>query len=115
MSWSSDTGRGHVNFARVSPRVGDEFVDAVDGDRWMDLHHERSTYETCDRGDVVNEIEVKRLIESRIYSVCDADQEQRVPIRRGSCDGFGAYIGSRARSIFDDEGLTEPLRQPLAY
>jgi hypothetical protein len=38
------------------------------------------------------------------------DQEERVAIRRRSHSDFGAEIATGARSVFNDELLTEPIR-----
>ena len=40
-------------------------------------------------------------------------REERIAVRARSHDRLGGDIGARARSVFDDEWLAEPLRQPL--
>ena len=42
-----------------------------------------------------------------------ADLEQRVAVGRRAHDRFGADIAAAARPVVDDDGLAEPLRQPL--
>src|SRR5215831_14276206 len=53
------------------------------------------------------------FVERRVDRVRWCDQEERIAVRRRIHDGLGRDIGARARPAFDDEWLTEPLRQPL--
>jgi hypothetical protein len=67
------------------------------------------------RYDVVRKIEFQVIIESHIDYVRWGDQQKCVPVRRRSHDELCADIGACAGLIFNDDGLTEPLRQLLAH
>ena len=66
-----------------------------------------------DRCDVADEIEVKFLIQRRVDRGRRGGKQERITIRRRTNDCLGANIGPRAGSIFNDERLAKPLRQPL--
>ena len=66
------------------------------------------------RRDVPDEIVVELLVERRIDRVGCADLEQCVAVGRRAHDRFGADIAAAPRPVVDDDGLAEPLREPLA-
>jgi hypothetical protein len=43
------------------------------------------------------------------------DDEQRIAVRGRLSDRLGADIAAAARPVVDDEGLTEPFREPLTH
>src|SRR5262249_51011183 len=64
---------------------------------------------------VADEIEIEIVIKGRVPRVSRTSLQQRVAIRRSAHDRFGGEIAACARPVLDDKGLTEALRQPLAY
>ena len=79
----------------------------------MDQHDQMRARNPGDRRDVPDQIEVE-LEERRIDRMRCADLEQRVAVGRRAHDRFGADIAGAARPVVDDDGLAEPLREPLA-
>src|SRR5262249_33712566 len=65
--------------------------------------------------DVADEIEIELVVERRVDRVESTDQEQRVAVGRGTHDRLSGDIAAGARTVLDDERLTEPLREPLTY
>src|ERR1700726_2785723 len=90
--------------------VSNKLGDGGGRDRWIDLHHERPAHEAGDWCYVANKIEIERFIERRIDRVRHTDQEERIAICRRFCDRLGANVGTRARSILNDERLTKTFR-----
>jgi hypothetical protein len=81
--------------------------------RWIHLHDIGRADQTRHRYDVTDEVERKLVVERRIDGVVDADQQQRMAIRRSMRDHLGGDVGAGAGPILDDEGLPQTLRQPL--
>jgi hypothetical protein len=67
----------------------------------------------CDRCDIADEIEIEFVVECRVACVRWTDHEQDIAVSGRTHDGLGADVGAGARAIFNDELLTQPLRQPL--
>jgi hypothetical protein len=65
------------------------------------------------RRDVTNEIEVELVVERRVDCVRRDDLEKRVAIGRRPDDRIDGEIAGSTRPVLDNEGLAEPLRQPL--
>ena len=63
--------------------------------------------------DVANEIVVEFFEQRRVHRVSRERQEQRIAVGLRTCDRFDADMAARARTIFNDEGLAESIRQPL--
>src|SRR6266436_10022722 len=78
-------------------------------------HDEGCANDTSDRRDVTDEIEIEVVVERRVDRLCRTDHEHRVAVSGRAHDGLGADDVVRARSVLHDEGLPEPLRQPLAH
>ena len=68
-----------------------------------------------DRRDVADVIERKVRVERRIEGIRRNGQKKQVAVRRRSYDQFGGDIAAGARSVFDDDWLTEPFRQSLSH
>ncbi len=66
-----------------------------------------------DRRDVAHEIELEIAVERRVHRVGRDRHQDRVAVRRGLGDVFGADIAGGARPVLDHELLAEPLRQML--
>src|SRR5262245_54600063 len=59
-------------------------------------------------------IKLKLLfVERRVDRIRRSNKQKRVAVGRRPHDRLGRDIGACARPAFDDERLTEPLRQPL--
>src|SRR5262249_6416832 len=114
MARRSVTGRSNVDYPWISLGVGDEFRDRVGWNRWMELHHERSTDEAGDGRNVTNEIEIEPFVQCGVYGIRNTNQKQRIAIGGRLRDGVGPNVCTRARSILDDERLPQTLGQPLA-
>src|SRR5262245_36125648 len=102
--------RGHANLSRIALRVGNEFVERGGWKGWM--HHKDAglTIESSDGQDVAQEIVIEFVVKRRIDRGGRGDEKQRVAVRCRAYDNLGRNRGARARSIFDDERLAEPLR-----
>src|SRR5262245_31418051 len=70
--------------------------------------------DACDWGDVADEIEVKLRVQRRTDRAARTNHEQRIAVRRRLHHRLGADAAARARTVVDQELLTETLRQPLA-
>ena len=81
----------------------------------MHFQNDRNAIDRSDRRGVTNEIEFQIGIERCVDCVCRACHEKRVSVCGRTQAGLGADIAARARSIFDNEWLAEPLRQSLPY
>ena len=68
-----------------------------------------------DRHDVADEIEVELIVERCIDGIGGSVTQERVAVGGRAHDRLGADIAACAGPVFDDEGLAEPLRQPLAH
>src|SRR5262249_60781593 len=66
-----------------------------------------------DRQDVADEIEFEIVVDRRVERMRYVDFQQRIAIRCGPDDRFGAYIAAGAWPVLDDELLTEALGKPL--
>ncbi len=110
-----DAGRRHVDLARIGLGVGDELGNGLGRNRWMYLHDVGRADDARDRRDVADEIEIELVVERRVDRIRRTDQQQRIAVRRRTHDRLGADIAGGARPVLDDEGLAEPLRQPLAH
>ena len=96
MVGAADAGRRHVDLARIGFGVGNEFRDRLRRHPRIDHHHRRNGDDARDGFDVLDEIELERLVERRIDGVGLRDPEQRVAVRRSLHDGLGGDIGAGA-------------------
>jgi hypothetical protein len=61
-----DTGRGHIDFARIGLGVGNELRDRLGRHRWIDHHDKSATSNAPDRCDVTDEIVIEVRVERRV-------------------------------------------------
>src|SRR5262245_12410215 len=115
MGGSADPGGRQANLARVGLGIGDELGNSFGRNRWMYRYDVGLPVNAGDRRDVADEIETKLVIERGVDGIPTADHEQRVAVCGRAHDGLGADIAAAARSVLDNELLTEPLRQPLTH
>ena len=114
MVGAPDAGRGHVDLARIGLGIGNELRDGLGWHRWIDHHHGRNANDACDGLDILDEVELERVVKRPIDGVGLRDPNKRVAVRRRLHDCLGGDIGAGARPIFDDELLAKPLRKPLS-
>src|SRR5215471_1440661 len=95
--------------------MSDQIRDRSDRNRGIDCRDEWFAAYACDRGDVADEVEIQIVVEGGIDGVRRADKKERVTVGRRTHDRFGGDIAAGAWSIFDDDGLTEPFREPLSH
>ena len=84
-------------------------------DRWVHHHDVGHPDNTGDRCDVADEIEIEIVVESCADRVRGIDQEESISVPRRAHDGLGGDIAGRARTVLNDEWLSEPFRQPLTH
>ena len=108
-----DAGGSETRFAGIGLGVSDEFGDRIDRQRWRDFQHVGHANEAGDRRGVVEEIEIELVVEAHIDGGRGGDHAQRVTIGRRVDEGLMRNIAAGARAVVDDEGLSEPFRQPL--
>src|SRR5262245_13294331 len=82
------------------------------GNEGFDLHNLRHAVDAADRGDIADQIETEIVVERGIDRVVDADDKERVAVRRGAHDPLHGEIAARA--VLDYELLANPLRQRLS-
>src|SRR5262249_26419548 len=114
MGGSSDPTRRHGELAGIGLGIGDKLGNGLGRNRRIYLEDTGCTDEAGDRQDVAAEIETKLFVYRSIDRVCRSDEEQCVTIRRRAHDRLGRDIGGSTRPVFDDEWLSQPLRQPLS-
>jgi hypothetical protein len=112
---AADSGRRHVDLARIGLGIGNEFRNRAGRHRRIHHHHRGNAKNAGNRLDVVDKVEVERVVKRRIDGVCLGDPEQRVAVRRRMHDRVGGHVGAGTGAIFDDELLPELFRQPLRH
>ncbi len=60
------------------------------------------------------EIKIEFFVEGCVDCIRTGSQKERIAIGRRPHDGLCGDVGASARSVLDDEWLTEALREPLA-
>src|SRR6266704_1156696 len=108
------TKRGHANLAGTCFGERNQFGDGLDWERWIYIQCERKTCKTRYRCKIAQQVERKRLKESRIDCVGSLDDQHRVSIRRRCERRLDGYVSASARFRFNDDRLTEALCQRLA-
>jgi len=114
MASAPDTGRRHVDLAWIGLGIGNELGDRRGRNGWIDHQDEGTAGDACDRCDVADEIEPETAVERRVGGIRRSRQEQSISVGRRIHDRLRGDVRSSARPVLDDEGLAEPLRQPLS-
>ncbi len=107
--------RGHIDLVWIGFGMGDEFRNGCGRNRWMDHHHQGRAGNARDRHDVAREIEGKIAVERRIDRIRGADDKERVSVGGRIDDALSADITVGAGPVIDEEGLSQPFREPLTY
>src|SRR5262245_4278435 len=68
-----------------------------------------------DRGYIADEIEIEFLVQRDVDRIRRSGQEERIAVRRRAHDRLGGDVVAGAWPVFNNELLTEPLREPLSY
>src|SRR5215510_2827538 len=104
-SWTSRIGFG----------ICDELRDRLDRKRGIYRNEVGQADDARDWRDIADEIEVELVVKGRVDRVRCSDIQERIAVRGSAHTCLGADIAGGARSVFDDEGLAEALRQPFSY
>ena len=79
-------------------------------------HHDMGrVHDTGDWHDVADEIEIKVVVDRRVYHVRRSRQEERVSVGGCTHDRLSADIASRPWAVFDEEGLGKAYGEPLTH
>src|SRR6516225_6603047 len=106
-------GRRHINFAWIGLGISDELGKRLRRNRRIHHHDIWKADDRCDRRDVAEEIEIELVVKRRVDCARRAEEAQGIAVGSRAHDCFGADIAAGAGTIFNDELLTQPLRQPL--
>jgi len=63
MRQTSDATRSHIDFARISPGIGDEVGNGLRGEGWGDGQYGRRSRDTRNWSNVTNKVEIERVVE----------------------------------------------------
>jgi hypothetical protein len=99
-----------VSFSRIGFGVGDEFWQGLGRTRYGHGHDQGFAGQRRHRREVAGEIESEITVKRRVDRIGRRRHEQRVAVRCRLRHGIGGDIGAGSGPIFDDEGLTQPLR-----
>jgi hypothetical protein len=111
----ADAGRCHVDLSRVGLGIGDELGNRFGRDQRVHEDNHRHPDDAADRRDVADEIEIEFRIERGVDRVGDRGRQQRIAVRGRVDDGLGADVAAGAGPVLDDEGLAEPVTEPLRH
>jgi hypothetical protein len=115
MRRASVAGGRHAELARIGLSVSDEFGNGLGWNRWVHGHYVGHPEDACDWRDVADEIEVEPVEERDVDRRLRVDHEKCVAVRRCARDYLSGDIAGRARPVFDNKLLTEPIRKPLGH
>src|ERR1700730_13480376 len=115
MRQTTDAARSHIDFARISPGIGDELGNGLRGERWSDGQYGRRSRNTRNWSNVANQVEIERVVERCVPHVGRRRFEQRVTVGGRPHDHIGRQITARTWLIVDDDFLAEALRQRWRY
>src|SRR5712671_3835505 len=73
------------------------------------------TGDTRDQRDIADEIEVELVVQRRVNCVRRTAEEKRIAVWWRTHDRVSGQTAGSTPSIFDDEWLAEPFRQPLTH
>jgi hypothetical protein len=109
----TDALRSQVDLSRVRLGIGDELGNGLRWKRRIDHHHIARAKQRGDRSNIANDSVGQVAVEAIVDRVRYRDEEQRVAVGRRSNRLGRADVSAAARSAIHDEGLPEPLREPL--
>ena len=115
MRHAADAGRRHIDFARIGLGIGNELGKRLGRKRVIHHHDIGKADDGCDRCDIADEIEIELVVKRRVDRARRAEEAQRITVRSRAHDCLSADIAAGAGTIFNDELLTQPLRQPLPH
>src|SRR5262245_25925357 len=113
MSRAPIAARAHADLAGIGLGVGDELGNRRDRKRWIHLHDMWHAVDARNRRNIANEVVVEFFEQCCIDCCGSTDHEERIAVWRRTHDRLYTDIATTARTVLDDELLTEALRQPL--
>src|SRR5262249_30146401 len=105
--------RAHADLAGIGLGMGDELGNSRDRKRWVHLHDMRHADDARNRRNITNEVVVEFFEQCCIDCCGSTDHETRIAVCRRAPGRLYTDIATTARTVLDDELLTEALRQPL--
>src|SRR5262245_14629259 len=115
MGDAADAGRAKVDLARISLSIGDEFGDRPGRKRGVYHQDIRPPRDARNRRNTADEVETKLVVQRRVDGVRRTAEQERVTVCRRTDDGLGAQIATSTSTIFNNEWLPKPIRQPFTY
>jgi hypothetical protein len=110
MAYAPRSSRGHVDLARISFGVSNEFRDCLGRHGWIDHHDKGGAGNARDRRDVADEIIIEIAIERSVGRIIRTGEKERIAVRGRLHDRLGADIVGGAGPVFDNKRLTKTLR-----
>src|SRR5215470_11005047 len=115
MRGGPDTGRPHIDPARICLGIGDELGNGSSRERGIYHHNQRQADNARDRRDVAEENKIELVVERRVDWTRHVGLEKRMAVRGCAHDHFGADIAAATRAVFYDELLAKSLREPWSH
>src|SRR5262245_5935110 len=113
MSRAAIAARAHADLAGIGLGMGDELGNRRDRKRWIHLHDMWHAVDARNRRNITNEVVVESFEQCCIDCCGSTDHEERIAVCRRTHDRLYTDIATTARTVLDDELLTEAPRQPL--
>ena len=102
----------------ILPGIGlgicDKFRNGVHREVRQDFHDATDARYARDRCDVAKKIEAQVVVKDRIEGIGRGAFQKCISVGARANDFLGRKIAAPARPVFDEEGLTEPSREPSA-
>src|SRR5712691_10103108 len=115
MGWASVAARAHADLAWIGLGIGDELGNGRDRKRWVHLHDMGHADDARDRCGVTDKIVVELFKQRCVDRGSSADHEECVAVRGCAHDRLNTDIAAAARTVLNEELLSEAFRQPLTY
>src|SRR5262249_36906941 len=113
MSQAPNAARAHADLAGIGLGMGDELGNRRDRKQWIHLHDMWHPVDARNRRNITNEVVVEFFEQCCIDCCGSTDHEERIAVCRRTPNRLYTDIATTARTVLDDELLTEALRQPL--